>query len=243
MKPLSLHKPVSLTLCFLQVLVMSVSAQADGIVVDKIYHPYVDALEQELEYRAVAQDTQPGVQNLAQVHQLSLGTAIGPKVFAELYVVGAKNRAAGFETQAWEAEVKWQLTEQGEYWADWGLLVEYEEELPRSAHEVSVGLLAEKELGRWSAAANFLVINEWGSEVVDEVESVLALQARYRYSEKLEPTLEFYAGQDNRALGPTLQGSFRTGARQSLHWEAGVLFGLTKTSPDTSWRFLLEYEF
>jgi hypothetical protein len=240
---MTLVKSLGLSSSISLLAMLATVARADGVVVDKIYHPYVDALEQELEYRAVVQDTQPGVQNLAQVHQLSLGSAIGQQVFAELYVVGAKNRAAGFETKAWEAEVKWQLTQQGEYWADWGLLLEYEAELPRSAHEVSLGLLAEKELGRWSAAANFMVINEWGSDVVDEVESVVALQTRYRYSEKLEPMLEFYAGQDTRALGPGLQGTLRTGVRQSLHWEAGVLFGLTKVSPDTSWRFLLEYEF
>ncbi len=219
------------------------AARADGLVVDKIYHPYVDALEKELEYRALAQDTQPGKRNLAQVHQLSLGSAIGDRLFAEVYVIGAKNRASGFEIEAWEAEVKWQLTQQGEFGLDWGLLFEYEDERKLDAHEFSVALIAEKELGRFSATANLFVINEWGKDVVNEVETVFSMQARYRGNAAFEPGVEIYAGQDSRGIGPVLQGSIITGSRKSLHWEAGGIFGLGKSSPDNTWRFLLEYEF
>lgn len=227
----------------LSALAVSGSVLADGLVVDKVYHPYVDALEKELEYRSVVQDTQPGKQNLAQVHQLSLGTAIGDQLFAEVYLIGAKNRASGFAVEAWEAELKWQLTEQGEYGIDWGLLFEYEDERRLDAHEVSIALLAEKELGRFSTTANLFVVNEWGKDVVDEVETVLSLQARYRGNPAFEPGVEFYAGQDARGLGPVLQGSIITGSRKSVHWEAGAIFGLGHQSPDNTWRFQLEYEF
>ena len=181
--------------------------------------------------------------NLAQVHQLSLGSAIGDRLFAEVYVIGAKNRASGFEIEAWEAEVKWQLTQQGEFGLDWGLLFEYEDERKLDAHEFSVALIAEKELGRFSATANLFVINEWGKDVVNEVETVFSMQTRYRGNAAFEPGLEFYAGQDSRGIGPVLQGSIITGSRKSLHWEAGVIFGLGQSSPDNTWRFLLEYEF
>ena len=216
---------------------------ADGLVVDKVYHPYVDALEKELEYRAVVQDAQPGKQNLAQVHQLSLGSAIGDRLFAEVYMIGAKNRASGFVVEAWEAELKWQLTEQGEFGIDWGLLLEYEDERRRDAHEFAIALLAEKELGRFSATANLFVVNEWGKDVVDEVETVFSLQTRYRGNAAFEPGLEFYAGQDSRGIGPVLQGTIITGSRKSVHWEAGAIFGLGHQSPDNTWRFQLEYEF
>jgi hypothetical protein len=216
---------------------------ADGIVVNKLYHPYVDALEQELEYRVAVQDGQPGLVNLAQVHQLSLGTAIGQKLFAEIYLVGSKNRASGFQTQAWEAELKWQLTEQGEYGIDWGLLLEYEEQSHRAAHEFKVGLLAEKELARWSATANFFIIDERGNDVPNEFETVLSLQARYRYSSQFEPGIEFYAGQFTRGIGPVIQGTLVTGQRKSVHWEVGTLWGVSAESASNTWRFLLEYEF
>lgn len=224
-------------------LMMIGEVNADGRVVDKVYHPYVDALETELEYRLLAQDERPGGQNLAQVQQLSLGRSIGSRVFAEVYLVAAEHRVDGYALEAWETEVKWQLTEQGEYAVDWGLLLEYEDELRDDGHELSLGLLAEKELGHYSATANFFVVNEWGEDVVDETETTLALQIRRRIHPAFEPGVEFYAGEDYRGLGPVLQGSIRTGIARSLHWEFGAILGLDHPSPDNTWRVLLEYEF
>jgi hypothetical protein len=219
------------------------SVYADGVVIDKIYHPYVDALESELEYRALVQDEQPGISTPAQIHQLSFGRAFGARMFAEVYAIGEKPRSGGFDLGAWEVELKYQLTEQGEYWADWGLLVEYENERMVDVEEFSVTLLAEKEWGNWSGAANFHVINEWGDDIDPEVETVLALQTRYRYSRLFEPGVEFYAGQNTRGIGPVLQGTLNTGVRKAVHWEMGLIFGLDNKSADQTWRFLLEYEF
>lgn len=218
-------------------------ACADGLVIDKVYHPYVDALETELEMRHLVQDRQPGQNNPAQVYQMSLGKALTDAVFSEVYIHAAKDRNGGWQADAWEVEVKWQLSEQGEYWADYGLLFEYEDERQLDAREFTVGLLAEKELGNWSAATNFMVIREWGSDIQSEYETALAMQTRYRLRETLEPGVEFYAGEDTRGLGPVLQGTWRTGVRRALHWEAGLILGLNSKSPDRTWRFLFEYEF
>lgn len=216
---------------------------ADGLVVDKVYHPYVDALATELEWRSIFQDPQSGLNNPAQVHQASLGHSLGTRSFAELYLIGTKDRAGGFTTQALELEVKRQLTEQGEYAADWAVLVEYENQLRRDVQEFTLGLIAEREFGNWSGAANLFIINEWGDDIDNEVETAMALQARYRYRREFEPALEFYAGQETRALGPVLQGDLRLGVRKNLHWEGGVIFGLDARSADQTWRLLFEYEF
>ena len=229
--------------CLLALLALPPFVLADGIVVDKVYHPYVDALETELEYRTVIQDRQPNRVTPGQIHQLSIGRAIGSRLFAEVYAIGARNRAGTFNLEAWEAELKWQLTEQGEYGIDWGLLFEYEDEVGEDIKEFTVGILAEKEIGRWSGAANLMLINEWGADINDEFETTLSLQARYRRSRAFEPGLEFYAGQDARGIGPMIQGTFNFGIRKNLHWETGVIFGLGSDSPDTSFRFLLEAEF
>lgn len=215
-------------------------ARADGLVIDKVYHPYVDALERELEYRALPQDKAGGPD---QVHMLSLGSSIGQGLFLEAYAIGEKSGAGGFAIAAWETELKWQLTDQGEYRADWGLLFEYENERGVDVEEATVALLAEKEWGRWSGAANFHLINEWGDDIDPEIESVLATQLRYRYAQAFEPGIEFYAGQDTLALGPVLQGTLNTGVRKALHWEAGYLVGLDAETADGTWRFLFEFEF
>ena len=219
------------------------TVHADGIAIDKIYHPYVDALEHELEYRALLPDRLATVDEPAQLHRVSLGTALASTVFAELYAVAEKPRAGGFDISAWEGEVKWQLTEQGEYSADFGLLFEYESGHNADEREFAATLLAEKEWGRWSGAANIHLISEWGEDVADEFETALGVQLRYRHSRLLEPGIEFYAAQDTLGIGPVLQGTFNTGVRRNVHWEAGLIAGLDSATPDTAWRFLLEYEF
>lgn len=227
----------------LLVLLGASQVHADGVVVDKVYHPYVDALESELEYRSIVQGEQRGLATPGQLHQLSLGTAFGSRMFAEVYAIAERPRSGGMELAAWEVELKWQLSEQGEYWADFGVLVEYENERNLDVEEFTLALLAEKEWGNWSSVANFHVINEWGDDINPEVETILALQARYRYSRLFEPGIEFYAGQNTRGIGPVLQGTFTTGIRKSVHWEAGLILGLDDKSADSTWRFLLEYEF
>jgi hypothetical protein len=216
---------------------------ADGLVVDKVYHPYVDALTTEAEWRSIFQDPQPAIANPAQVHQASLGHSIGMRSFAELYLIGTKDHGNGFNTQALEFELKHQLTEQGEYSADWAVLVEFEKKLNVDVEEFTMGLITEKEFGRFSGAANLFLIEEWGDDINREFETALATQLRYRYRRELEPAIEFYAGQETQALGPVLQGDVRMGVRKNLHWESGVIFGLDSASPDKTLRFLFEYEF
>ena len=216
---------------------------ADGVVIDKVYHPYVDALENEIEYRSVFLDGGADYSSIDQKHQLSFGRSLGESFFGEVYLVGARTPTKGFDLEAWELEFKWQLTEQGEYSADWGLMFEYEEELDVDINEFTVGLLAEKELGRWSATANLYLIQEWGNAIQDEFETAVALQARYRYSRVFEPAIELYAGQNTIGLGPAFVGNMSLGVRKSLNWEAGLIFGLDDTTPDSTFRVLLEYEF
>lgn len=223
--------------------IFPLQAHADGNVINKIYHPYVDALEKEVEFRSIFQDRQPNRANPKQIHQLSFGTAIGQSWFGEAKLVGDRSRAGSFDIEAFEFELKWQLTEQGEYSADWGLLFEYEQEFAKDVQEFKTGILAEKEFGRFSGAANMFLIREWGRDIDNEFETALSLQARYRYSRALEPALELYSGQDTTAIGPVLLGNINVGIRKSFNWEAGVIFGVDNESPDQTFRLLFEYEF
>jgi hypothetical protein len=219
------------------------AAHADGLVVDKVYHPYVDALEREFEYRLLLPAKQDDFTVPAQLHRVSIGTALGSAVFTELNLIGEKERGGGFAIEAWELETKWQLTEQGEYAADFGLLFEYEMERHGRGQEAVLGLLTEKEWGLWSGAANLKLINEWGGTKGSEYETAFNVQLRRRGAPLFEPGVEFYAGQGTRAAGPVLQGTVITGVRRSLHWEAGIMFALDKASSPSTWRFLFEYEF
>ena len=233
------------TLCCAGLLLFSWphSGHADGMVIDKIYHPYVQPQEQEIEGRAIFQDKQEGMPDDMRLYRLAYGRSLNDRWFLEAYLVGASSADEGFEVEAYEFEAKWQLTEQGEYWADWGLLFELEKEAHEDVWEYSTALLVEKEWGRWSGTANLFVIAEWGSEIENEFETNLNLQARYRYSRLFEPAVEFYSGEDTRALGPVVMGQFSMSRGRRLHWEAGLLFGLDSVSPDHTVRLQAEFEF
>ena len=216
---------------------------AGGIVIDKIYHPHVQPLEQELEWRTIYQDEQPSAADNIWLYQLAYGRSLNDRWFIEAYLVGEKSDEESFGIEAYELEAKWQLTEQGEFWADWGLLFELEKEAGEDAWEFATAVLVEKEWGKWSGAANFYVLHEWGSDIKNELETKLNLQARYRYSQAFEPAIEFYSGQDTRALGPAFLGQVKMGNRQRLRWEFGAIFGLDSKSPNRTLRLLLEFEF
>jgi hypothetical protein len=216
---------------------------ADGVVIDKIYHPYVQANEQDLEFRSIFQNRQPSTSDNLALYKLAYGRSIGDRWFVEAYVVGKSTKDQDLHAEAYEFEAQRQLTEQGEYWADWGLLFELEREANKDAWEFSTAILAEKEWGKWSGTANFHVTGEWGSDIRNELEARLGLQVRYRCAKAFEPAVEFYGGQNTRALGPAILGGIKLGGGKQFKWEAGYLFGLDSKSPDGTLRVLAEFEF
>lgn len=219
----------------LAALVLPSITLADGNAIDKVYHPYVQALEHEVEWRMISADGD-------QKHRFGLGKSLSDRLFVEGYLI-AKDEDNHFKLEAFEIEAKWQLTEQGEYAIDWGIIVELEKERHDDQWEFATGLLAEKEWGQWIGSANLWAIYEWGDHIKNELESALTLQGRYCYSRSFEPAIEFYAGEDTLGLGPVILGDVRIGQGKSLHWEVGIILGLDSETPDTTWRLLTEFEF
>ena len=209
------------------------SVYANGTAIDKVYHPYVQALEREIEYRMISADGE-------QKHRLGIGKSLSDRLFIEAYLITSNNSQS---LDAFEIEAKWQLTEQGEYSADWGVVVELEKDRHDNNWEFATGLISVKEWGRWVGTANLFAIYEWGDTIENELESSLALQARYRYSRYFEPAIEFYSSQNTRGLGPAVMGDIKLSGRKNLHWEVGAIIGLDSKTPDNTWRLLTEFEF
>lgn len=227
---MTLRYLTTMALCIFPVVI-----QADGLAIDKVYHPYVQAMEKEVEWRMVAADGD-------HLQRLGIGTALTDRLFVEGYLL-AQEQGDTFRLEGYELETRLQLSEQGEYAVDWGMLVELEKAHQEDAYELATALLMEKQWGRWVGTANLWLEYEWGDEVKDEVETAAALQARYRLSPKFEPAIEFYGGENTRALGPVAMGDIRFAAGKKLHWETGVLVGLSKKTPDATLRLLAEFEF
>jgi len=213
---------------------------ADGSVVSKVYHPYVQPLEKEIEFRSIYEKDDD--LNDQQKYILGYGQSLSDTWFGEFYLVVGKDGGDAFEIEAYEAELKWQITEQGEYSADWGLLFELEKE-EGNGWEAASSVLAERELGHFVGTANLALIYEWGDGVEDELESKLALQMRYRHSPRFEPAIEFFAGEGYKGIGPLIMGRELFGPAKRLRWELGTIIGIGGDSPDLTVKTSLEYEF
>ena len=216
---------------------------ADGISVEKVYHPYVQPLEREVEYRSVfLNDSDPVIDGLWG-HRLGFGKSFTDRLFAEFYFIGVDAPGGSLELEAYELEVKWQLTEKGEFFADYALLFELEMERDDDIWEYATTLLMEKEFGQWAGRLNFSAIYEWGDDISNEWESELRLQMRYRYSRWFEPAIELYTGELEKGIGPAALGDVRFAKGRKLRWEAALIFGLDSDSADQALRLMLEYEF
>jgi len=226
------------------ILFISSIAFADGSFIDKVYHPYVQPNERELEWRwNVQKDNDDRLQDNAHKHRFAYGQSINENWFAEFYLIGEENREQDFKITAVEVEALWQITEQGEYDADWGMLFEIEHERDEDVTEVAAALLIEKEWNKFVGTANLYLIYEWGNKIDNELETAMALQGRYRYSRALEPAIEFYSSDDSEGIGPVLLGNFRLGGRKQIRWETGVIFALDNETADRTLKLSVEFEF
>ncbi len=208
-----------------------------------MYDPYVHFQEHEVEYRGLFQQDDDPTLNGMKLHKLGYGTSITEKLFTEVYFIGSNREDDGVKLDATEVELKWQLTEQGQYSNDWGLLFELERENDFDHWEAASTLIMLHEWNRWVATANLSVLYEWGDQTQSEWETAFSGQFRYRYNESLEPAIEFYQAQDTQGIGPVLTGLVRFGQTGKLYWRTGVILGLDKTTPESSWVLNLEYEF
>lgn len=218
----------------------SVVTFADGVIVDKVYHPYVLPNEKEIEWRLLSHQTDR-TNNLAQ--RFAYGQSVLDDVMVEFYVVGERDVDGDFGLSAYEVETRWMLTEQGEYWADWGMLFEFEKVHNSDIWEVTSGVLFEKEMGRTSLSINAFLIYEWGHDIENEMEMEFRAQYRYRWLPQFQPAIELYSGEDYVGIGPAFMGIQRLGGQKQLKWEAGFITGLNGKRKDHILRVAIEFEF
>lgn len=227
----------------LSCLLVALPTRADFSIVDKVYHPYVQPYEQEVEYR-YAYFRQPGhLDNNSMYQRLGYGRAIADRIAIEGFIHAQRDYADDYHIRGYELELRWMLTEQGEYSADWGMLFELERTNHKENYELKAGFLMEKEFGPTSLTLNALAVAEWGGAVKEEVNGQFRAQYRYRWLPQVQPAIEYYAGEHYQAAGPSLMGLQRFDAMKVLKWELAMIFALDHDTIDRTLRFSLEYEF
>lgn len=225
---------------FLTLMLFSLSSVAGDVVVDKVYHPYVIKNEREFEWRFISSQTDES-NSLSQ--RFGYGNAFFENIAFEFYIIGERDFQDDFVVSGYEVESRWMITEQGRYWADWGLVVELEKEKKESNYELSTGLLVEKEFGKTSLAVNLFIIREWGQTIENEWETEFRLQYRYRFLPSIQPSIEIYSGEDFFGIGPGFLGVYRIKGQKQIKWDAGFITEIANSGRDHTLRFAIEYEF
>jgi len=224
---------------------ISIKLYANSAAIDKIYHPYVLPNETEVEWRLLSQHNDD-VNVLLQ--RLGYGFSLSENITVEGYLIGERNITDEFDLSAYELEVRWMLTEQGRYWADWGALFTIEKKDSVNDWSAKAGILFEKEIARTSLTMNFFITQEWGNSPhnakrENETETDFRLQYRYRWLPQLQPAIELFSGNDYLGIGPAFMGLQRFDREKQLKWEMGFIFGLNQYSTEQAFRINIEYEF
>jgi len=160
----------------------------------------------------------------------------------------------GYDAVEWEN--RFQLTEPGQYAADWGMVLEIEK--PRDPNEgwhVNAGPLIQGSFdSRWQWNFNPMIAQTWSGASPATTDLAYQAQLKYRYQPAFEVGVQgfgdlgpwyHWSAMDAQShnLGPAVFGRWPMGGRQVLYYNMGWLFGLTSATPHNTLRAQIEFEF
>jgi FTR1 family protein len=221
----------------------------------KVYYPTVNQGEVEAEFLGhYDSDNNPALDK-GQKYKFELGYGVTNFWMTEAVVEVEKAAQDKTRLDSFEWENIFQLTPQGKYWLDAGVLASVE--FPANSgqpHVFEFGPLLQKQFGKMLNTANLVFVKETGSNAHAPLQATYAWQTKWLVSPYFEPGFEAYGdfGDVNKwgirrdqtqQAGPAVFGSFNMGPGQKLRYEAGLLFGLNAATPGASLKWLLEYEF
>jgi high-affinity iron transporter len=220
----------------------------------KVYSPIVEGGEFELEARGHVLSDGEKEADGARKDKYEIGYGFTDNWFSSLVFEYEKEGDDDYKRTATSWENIFQLTEQGKYWVDTGLYVEYE--VPANGNEpdkIETKLLLEKSLSSVVHTANLVFEREIGGGADDQVDISYAWRSKWRLDPRFEPALELYgelgsldslsmSSDQTHVAGPVVSGAVRTGPKSALAYELGYLFALTDQSPDGVFKWLVEYE-
>ncbi|HEY2966748.1 MAG TPA: hypothetical protein VGK75_00140 [Casimicrobiaceae bacterium] len=225
------------------------TAQADPAA--KFYLPAVVQGEAELELRGGYQTWRNHDDDRERQVIVDVGYGFTSWWKSELAV--GVTRLPGTSTRL--DEIEWEnifaLTEPGQYWADLGLFAELARDHAEGRNVVAIGPMFHEEFGRLQANANLLFERQLGAHAEPGAEVDYAWQLKWRGDPRFEPGVQGFgtigrtndfARETQHEIGPAFFSQAVLGARNKIKFDAAILFGLNRNTPDTTFRFNLEYE-
>ena len=221
----------------------------------KVYSPIVERGVTEIEYSGFQDFDRRNEVNHNQTHKLALGHGFTDNWASEVYVEFEKEGDETLKVESYEWENLFQLAPQGKYWADTGLLVEYEHPAQSGdPGKLTLTPLIEKELSsRLIATLNLGFSYEMGSNAAPGTTISYAARLKYNLDPRFEPALEFFGDQGTIShltgsdqahwIGPAFYGKVKLGHGHALLYSAAALFATTNAASDTRGVARVEYEF
>ena len=212
-----------------------------------IYEPYVTQGQSEVELRGhQVTDSDPALQG-ERAYEFSVAHAFTSWWRPEIYL-GAYEREPGQPNTylGHEFENVFQLSDAGQYWADFGFLASYEHEAqPGVTSKVEFGPLIEKQAGRIRQRLNFIWEKEVGGGADPKYAFRSAYLITYSFTPAVAPGFEAYyrPADSSHQLGPALYGELASSSGNELEYSAALVFGLNKGAPNRTLVLRLEYEF
>jgi hypothetical protein len=244
---------IRITLCAALLAALPLASRAAPF---KVYSPTVQQGVAEVEYRGYVDSDHRSELNKSQEQNFSVGYGLTDYWFTEVYTVYGKDGSAPLKNQSIEWENRFQLTPQGKYPVDYGLLAEFEF-ATRSGdpNEFSIAPIFESELSRHLlATANLFFERQFGgTEREPGTTFAYAGRLRYHLNRYFDPALELFGepgeigrfgawDRQDHWMGPAFYGEARLG-HGALEYSAALLFGTSQAASDRRAVVRLEYEF
>lgn len=221
---------------------------------DYVLTPIVEEGEREVDFKAGSAKLRDGTRASAQ--SIGLGWGINSWWFSEFYAQWHKQPGESHGFDAWEWENRFQITETGKHAIDIGFVLEIERPKDRSeGYEYRWGPLLQTDLSpQLQANLNLLIAKHIRAEQGSKAELAYQWQLKYRWKPSLEWGIQGLgsmgpwndwapASEQSHVAGPALFGRLSLGGRQTIKYNAGLLYGLNKASPQPTLRAQVEYEF
>lgn len=225
---------------------LNLASTTDSLAGKKIYYPYVEQGELELELET--DYTFDNERESGQTHAQELGVTYAPNDWWSVEMGAKLEKETGSKQEATEIffENLFQFTEQGEYWLDAGAYVEYAvtKDGPDKA-EVKLVLL--KEIEQFQIATNVVAEREIGDHAETHMEWELATQLLYRHNKYFNPGIEIYNefsdfsqsfNSQEHYVGPVVVGKW-----YGLKYDVGYLFGVSDYAESGAIKANIEFEF
>jgi len=253
-KPKLANNSVFVTMALVAMLLALVAKPAGAT--HKVYYPNPEQDETEIEFRAhTTADTDKDQRN-EQQYKLGVGHGFTSYWFTEVYVEAEKPAVENYyEFESIEWENLFQLTEQGKYWADWGVMVEYAKAVESDEpDELALTPIMQKQWGKTLFTINLPFERETGKNADDAWELGYAWQLKWLGNVEREYGIESYgmfgevgtwgaAADQRHQMGPAIFGKLRSSGNVAWKYVVSLLVGLTPVTPDFTLGGTLEYEF